>query len=234
MSDRRRRRDRLDLGLAAAPALTSAATGVAMLPIFTIGHSSQPLDAFIALLQRHAVQVIADVRSRPGSRRFPHFSRERLQASLAAADMGYVFLGQELGARRDEPECYVDGQASYDRIAKLPAFAAGIERLLQGAQKYRVALMCAEQDPLTCHRTILVCRELPKYAPQQHALAISHICRSGELEAHSQAEQRLVEEELGKQLRSEQTDLFAGRPALAQLLQQAYERRADRIAYRQP
>jgi hypothetical protein len=224
----------MDLCLAATPALTSAS--IAMLPIFTIGHSSQPLDAFIALLQRHAVQVIADVRSRPYSRRFPHFSRERLQASLAAADVGYVFLGQELGARRDEPECYVDGQASYDRIATLPAFAAGIERLLQGAQKYRVALMCAEQDPLTCHRTILVCRELPKYAPRD-ALAISHICRSGELEAHAQAEQRLIQEELGKALgkqpgRSEQADLFGSGPDFAQLVRQAYERRAGRIAYR--
>jgi uncharacterized protein (DUF488 family) len=203
-----------------------------MLPIFTIGHSSQPLDAFLSLLQRHAVQVIADVRSRPYSRRFPHFSGERMQASLASADMGYVFLGQELGARRDEPECYVDGHASYDRIATLPAFAAGIERLLQGAQKYRIALMCAEQDPLTCHRTILVCRELPKYAPQQSALSIRHILRTGEIEDQQQAEQRLVEEELGKQLRSEQTDLFAGRSAFAQLVQQAYERRAARIAYR--
>jgi hypothetical protein len=166
-----------------------------MLPIFTIGHSSQPLAAFIALLQRHAVQVIADVRSRPGSRRFPHFSRERLQASLAAADIGYVFLGTELGARRDEPECYVDGQASYDRIATLPAFAAGIER------------------------------------------PISHICRGGELEPHPQAEQRLVEEELGRELgkqpgRSDQADLFGSGPDFAQLVQLAYARRGGRIAYR--
>jgi uncharacterized protein (DUF488 family) len=204
-----------------------------MLPVLTIGHSSQPLDAFLSLLQRHAVQVIADVRSRPGSRRFPHFSRERLQASLAANDIDYMFLGRELGARRDEPECYVHGQESYDRIATLPAFAAGIERLLQGAQKYRIALMCAEQDPLTCHRTILVCRELPKYTPQEQVLAISHICRSGELEDHAQAEQRLVGEELAKQLgRSEQADLFARGPDFAQLVQQAYERRAGRIAYR--
>jgi len=208
-----------------------------MLPIFTVGHSSQPLDAFIALLQRHAVQVIADVRSRPYSRRFPHFSRERLQASLAAADIGYVFLGRELGARRDEPECYVDGQASYARIAKLPAFAAGIERLLQGAHKHRVALMCTEQDPLTCHRTILVCRELQRGlqqpAPSEHALSISHILRTGEIEHQQQAEQRLVKEELGKELgQSGQADLFAREPDFQQLLQQAYEKRARRIAYR--
>jgi Protein of unknown function, DUF488 len=212
-------------------------------PLYTVGHSSQSIAAFIGLLQSHDVEVIADVRSRPYSRRFPHFATKSLQASLAAVHIRYVFLGRELGARREEPECYIDGQASYERIAKLPAFAAGIERLLQGAQQYRVALLCAEQDPLTCHRTILVCRELQKHvsqpsAPMQSALSIRHILRTGEIEDQPQAEQRLVEEELGKQLgRSDQADLFARGsvahgPDFPQLLQQAYERRADRIAYR--
>src|SRR3984885_14759143 len=155
--------------------------------IYTVGHSSQSIEEFIAPLQRHAVEVVADVRSRPYSARFPHFSREPLRASLKAAGIGYVFLGRELGARRDEPECYIGGQASYEKIAKLPAFAAGIERLLDGARKYRVALMCAEQDPLTCHRTILVCHELKK-----HGVSITHICRAGELEDHYQAERRLI------------------------------------------
>jgi len=202
-------------------------------PIYTVGHSSQSIAAFIGLLHSHEVEVIADVRSRPYSRRFPHFATMSLQASLAAVHIRYVFLGRELGARREEPECYVDGQASYDRIAKLPAFAVGIERLLQGAQQYRVALLCAEQDPLTCHRTILVCRELQKYAPQQSALSIRHILRTGEIEDQQQAERRLVEEELGKELgRSDQADLFARGPDFPQLLQQSYERRASRIAYR--
>jgi uncharacterized protein (DUF488 family) len=124
-----------------------------MQQVYTVGHSSQSIEEFIASLQRHAIEVVADVRSRPYSRRFAHFSRESLQSTLKATDIGYVFLGRELGARRDEPECYVDGQAVYDRIVTLPAFAEGINRLLDGARKYRVALMCAEQDPLTCHRT---------------------------------------------------------------------------------
>jgi hypothetical protein len=89
----------VDLGLAAAPVLTSASIA-AMLPIFSIGHSSQPLDAFIALLQRHAVQVIADVRSRPGSRRFTHFSRERLLQG-AQVQQAYERRGDRIAYRRD-------------------------------------------------------------------------------------------------------------------------------------
>jgi uncharacterized protein (DUF488 family) len=195
-----------------------------MRQVFTIGHSSQSIEEFITPLQRAGVELVADVRSRPYSRRFPHFSREPLQATLAAANMGYVFLGRELGARRDEPECYVDGQARYDRIVTLPAFADGINRLLDGARKYRVALMCAEQDPLTCHRTILVCPELTP-----HGVAITHIHRGGMLESHPQAEQRLVAEELGA---ADQTDLFAPARDALQRLQQAYASRAQRIAYR--
>lgn len=195
-----------------------------MQQVFTIGHSSQPIGEFIAALQQHAVEVVADVRSRPYSRRFPHFSRERLQGTLKAAEIGYVFLGRELGARRDELECYVDGQARYDKIATLPAFAVGIQRLLEGSGKYRVALLCAEQDPLTCHRTILVCHELKPLGA-----SIAHIHRNGMLEPHQQAEQRLVAEELGA---ADQTELFAAPEETLQRLEQAYASRGHRIAYR--
>jgi uncharacterized protein (DUF488 family) len=195
-----------------------------MQQVFTVGHSSQSIEEFTAQLQRHSVEVVADVRSRPYSRRFAHFSREPLQATLKAADIGYVFLGRELGARRDEPECYVGNQALYDRIATLPPFADGINRILDGARTYRLALMCAEQDPLTCHRTILVCREL-----QRHGLAMTHILRGGLLEPHSQAEQRLVAEELDA---ADQSDLFAPAEHALLRLDQAYARRAHRIAYR--
>ena len=193
--------------------------------LYTIGHSSQSMASFIAQLQRHDVEAVVDVRSRPYSARFPHFSREPALATLKAAGIHYVFLGRELGARREEPECYVDGHASYDRIAKLPVFAAGIKRLLAGAQSYRIALMCAEQDPLTCHRTILVCHELKK-----HAVSIKHIRPDGVLEDHEQAEQRLVEEELGS---ANQADMFATARGLPEMLEQAYARRAGSIAYRQ-
>ncbi|HEX2791681.1 MAG TPA: DUF488 domain-containing protein [Steroidobacteraceae bacterium] len=199
--------------------------GIVMQQIYTIGHSSQSMEAFIAQLLRHDVEVVADVRSQPYSARFPHFSREPALASLKAAGIRYVFLGRELGARREEPECYVDGRAVYDRIAKLPAFAAGIERVLAGAQSYRVALMCAEADPLTCHRTILVCHELKKYP-----LSITHIRHDGALEDHAQAERRLVEEELGS---PEQADMFVTAHGFQEILEQAYARRAGNIAYRQ-
>jgi uncharacterized protein (DUF488 family) len=195
-----------------------------MQQIYTVGHSTHSIGSFIDLLRLHQIDVVGDVRSQPYSARFPHFSRDSLQASLKTAGIRYVFLGRELGARRDETDCYVNGQATYERIAKLPAFAQGIDRVLVGARKYRVALMCAEQDPLTCHRTILVCHELKK-----HNVLIRHICRMGALEDHQQTERRLVEEELGC---ADQRDMFSTIGDPLKRLEQAYAQRAGSIAYR--
>src|SRR5262245_25862717 len=119
--------------------------------LFTIGHSNHPIERFVALLQQHTIAAVADVRSVPYSRRHPQFSREALARSLAAAGIDYLFLGDALGARPKDPACFVDGRADYDRIAARPEFAAGFARVRAEAGRARVALMCAEREPLDCH-----------------------------------------------------------------------------------
>ncbi|MGD0900672.1 MAG: DUF488 domain-containing protein, partial [Thermoguttaceae bacterium] len=104
--------------------------------IFTIGCSTHSLEDFMALLSRHGITAVADVRSQPYGR-LEHFNRESLSIALKAAGIEYVFLGQQLGARREEQECYEDGIALYERIARLPAFQEGLARLCRGAEKYR-------------------------------------------------------------------------------------------------
>ncbi len=192
--------------------------------LFTIGHSSQPIEEFIAALQKHGIENLADVRSVPYSRRYPQYSREALQKSLIVGGINYLYLGRELGARRDEPECYVDGRAAYDEIAKLPNFQRGLQGLTTVAQRRRTAMVCSEQDPLTCHRVILICHEM-----RQSAFTILHILRGGELETHEDAERRLINEELGG---AAQPDLFPGSRTCDDRLEDAYRRRAQRISYR--
>lgn len=155
--------------------------------LYTIGHSVHPIDRFAELLVQHGVTAIADVRSTPYSRFSPQFRRKQLEAELGSRDIAYVFLGRELGARREEAEVYDGDLARYDRIAQAPAFATGIERVEQGAAKYRVALMCAEKDPLTCHRALLVARALVQ---RGHELA--HVHADGALESTDAFEQRLL------------------------------------------
>src|SRR5688572_2016532 len=116
-----------------------------MADLFTIGHSTHTAEKFVELLRAHRIDAIGDVRSSPFSAWTPQFNRTALEATLRTEKIHYVFLGDELGARREEREAYVDGVARYERVAKLPAFKTGLERVRKGARKFRLALMCAEK-----------------------------------------------------------------------------------------
>jgi len=186
--------------------------------LFTIGHSNHPIETFLALLNQHQISAIADVRSSPFSRYNPHYNREALARSLTDAGVKYVYLGQELGARRSEPECYRDHQAKYELITHAPLFIQGLDRVRRGMLTHRIALMCSEKDPITCHRTILISRQLsPTIA------SIWHILEDGTLESQADAEFRLL-----ALCGITTNDLFMTRE---ELIDQAYEIQGDRIAY---
>jgi uncharacterized protein (DUF488 family) len=187
--------------------------------LMTIGHTTHALDAFMAMLKLHGVTAVADVRSQPYSRRLEQFNREMLAGELEAAGIRYAFMGDELGARREEAECYDGDRADYRRIAELPKFRAGLDRVRQLAYRSRIALMCAEKEPLDCHRTILVCRHLCDEFPIEHILA------DGATEEHAQTEKRLV-----RQMGVCRT-LFEPELTGEQLIQQAYDLRGEQIAY---
>ncbi|MDE3118388.1 MAG: DUF488 domain-containing protein, partial [Nitrospirota bacterium] len=121
--------------------------------IYTIGHSTHSLVRFVALLKKHAIETVCDVRSHPYSRINPQFNRETLQHALKVHGIIYVFLGKELGARSGDPAAYVNGKVSYDHLAKTGLFKNGLERIRAETEHHRIALMCAEKEPLTCHRT---------------------------------------------------------------------------------
>jgi uncharacterized protein (DUF488 family) len=187
--------------------------------IHTIGHSNHPIERFLALLQPQGITAVADVRSTPYSRFNPQFRREKLQAALAEVGIQYVFLGVELGARSQDPACYdSEGRVSYARLAGTDLFRKGIERLKTGMAEHRISIMCAEREPLECHRTILVARELVR-----EGVAVTHILGDGSLESHEHALQRLA-----TSLKLTAGDLFSNP---AGLIEQAYELQAARIAY---
>jgi len=158
-----------------------------MATLYTVGHSNHSIEKFSGLLTANGITAVADVRSRPFSRRHPQFNKERLAAVLAQHNIAYVFLGKELGARSEDPSCYENGKVQYGRLAATPAFKAGIARVLAGAEKFRVALMCAEKEPLDCHRTLLVSRAL-----QSVGAEITHILADSSLESQEKTMSRLV------------------------------------------
>src|SRR5437773_3765785 len=189
-------------------------------PVFTIGHSNLAFARFAALLRQHGIQAVADVRSSPYSQYNPQFSRESLQRDLREQGVSYVFLGEELGARRSEPECYVNGRADYSLIAETPAFKRGLDRIAQGAAKMRVAMMCAEKDPLDCHRCVLVSPRL-----RDREIEVWHIFSDGSLESQAQAERRLAQ-----LFDLPERELFR---STDEILAEAYRLQGTRIAYRE-
>jgi uncharacterized protein (DUF488 family) len=165
--------------------------------IFTVGHSNHSLEHFLQLLAGAEIGAIVDVRSKPHSRWSPQFNKEALASTLGKNGVAYVFLGRELGGRPDNPAFLRCGMPDYDAMSRTESFRAGINRIIEGAKTHRIALMCAERDPLDCHRFLLIGRHLAS-----PAIPLAHILASGEVEAQDKTETRF-------RARNPVDDLFA-------------------------
>jgi len=144
--------------------------------IYTVGHSNHPGEHFLQLLQNHGIEVVADVRSRPYSRFFPHFNRQALAQLLAEVDIRYLFLGRELGGKPQDLGKSLAGEVVWDYLRSRPQFRQGLARLLAEALQARVCVLCAEGDPARCHRGQLLAPEL-----EAQGLKVVHILPDGHL-----------------------------------------------------
>jgi uncharacterized protein (DUF488 family) len=193
--------------------------GIEMLArIYSVGHSSLSFDQFMSLLESAEVNAIADVRSSPFSKWVPWFSQSQFKESLRRYGVAYSFLGSELGGRPLIASMFKSGVADYLAMAAAPSFLVGLDRLVRGGEKYRIAMVCSERDPLHCHRCLLVSRNLMLRGVETY-----HIHSDGSQEPQSEAEERLLQEE-----NLHVGDLLAPR---SQRLDEAYLRRNSRVAY---
>jgi uncharacterized protein (DUF488 family) len=197
---------------------------------YSIGHSNIPAERFVGLLRAAGVQAIADVRSTPFSRFCPWFSANSLKPLLERGNVDYLPYGGALGGRPQRPELYCDGIVDYEAMAQQPEFQAELDRLVADAARRRthdhtagcICLMCAEREPLDCHRCLLVARALAA-----RGLSVGHILHDGGIEPHAATERRLLElesDDLGT------LDLFA--TGQNERIAAAYRRRARAVAYR--
>ena len=186
--------------------------------IYTIGHSIHSIEAFIKLLKGTGVTAVADVRSAPYSRYQPQFNRETLENSLHAAEIEYVFLGDELGGRSPNESDFENGRVVYSRLRQRSEFEKGLERVIAGSQKYELALMCTEKEPLDCHRTLLVAQALT-----EQGIEVSHIHSDSSLETHDGAIHRLL-----RMHKLDEEDLFR---LHHELVSEAILKQEQKIAY---
>jgi uncharacterized protein (DUF488 family) len=171
-----------------------------MSSFFTVGHSNHDIDLWLGLLRQHKVEVVVDTRSSPYSKYVPQFDKEPMQHSLEQAGIRYLFFGAELGGRPTEPAYYdASGRVLYSRLRDDARFQAAIARLEAGMERFRVALVCGEEDPAHCHRRLLIGRVLT-----EHGHTMLHIRGDGRAESDAQ-----VAAESGKPLVDAQAELFA-------------------------
>jgi len=189
-----------------------------MYDIYTIGHSNHSTERFIELLKMHDIEALVDVRSNPFSNYAPQFNKEMIKRVLKSNNIAYVYLGNELGPRSDDPKCYLNGKVQYNILAKQDTFQQGPIRLKAGLKSYRIALMCSEKDPIKCHRTVLICRHL-----MSMDIEINHILEDGAIETNKNLERRLM-----RLLKIPEQTLFE-KPE--ETIQRAYDIQSKKIAF---
>ncbi len=186
--------------------------------MLSIGHSNHSYEFFLSLLRNAGVTAVADVRSSPHSRHFPHFNRPALQPELKADGIAYAFLGEELGGRPKDRAYFLNGTADYERMINAPPFLAGVDRVISGTRGYCIALMCSEHNPMDCHRCLLVGRALKK-----RDVNIRHILGSGLQLTQSQVEHHLL-----SAAKNGNDDMFASHD---ERLATAYRLRSQKVAF---
>ncbi len=198
-----------------------------MSKIYTIGHSSHKIEFFLNLLKSNNINCLVDVRSMPYSKYTPQFNVNGLKRFLNSNGLHYMFLGEELGARREDRSLYtIEGYLDFEKVSKTHLFNLGIERIETGIEKgCHIALMCAEKDPIDCHRSILVAREFHKLN-----YSVNNILENGKIQTQEDLEKRLLDMYFPDRMQLTLFDVEE-RKSDSELIEQAYRLRNKDMGY---
>ncbi len=157
-------------------------------PVFTIGYGARTVDGLIAVLLTHQIVFLVDVRTAPYSRFKPEFSKDALERELKQQGIRYIYLGDALGGRPADPDCYVDDKVDYERVKGKAFYQIGIERVQAAWQRgVRFVLMCSEGKPEQCHRSKLIGETLAGLG-----IPVAHIDEHDQLRSQDEVIQRLT------------------------------------------
>lgn len=170
---------------------------MATIPVYTIGYGNRSIQDFIALLHRYEILYLVDIRSQPYSRFNPDYSQKALQQHLKQHGIGYIYMGQELGGRPVDEDCYnEDGTVNYEKLAEKPFYQSGIERIETAYTKQlHVVLMCSELKPTECHRGKLIGDSLT-----EKGIDVKHIDEAGETTSHIMIRLALESKKINKDI----------------------------------
>ena len=144
--------------------------------LYTVGHSTHPIEYFIGLLKQNNVQYIIDVRSTPYSKYASQYNSEELKTSLLKEDILYFHMGKQFGARQEKRKYYPDGYLDFELFRESEDYKKGLLSIKEGLKRYNIALMCTEKNPIDCHRAIMVGRGF-----ELDGTDVKHILHDGSL-----------------------------------------------------
>ncbi len=192
--------------------------------LYTIGYTPYTLQDFIYNLLEFNITALVDVRSSPYSKYYSDYNMQHLKAQLNLRSIYYIPMGEELGARQGSSSVYINGHADYKLIAQLSTFQQGLARIADGLTKHTIVLMCAEKDPLTCHRSILICRHLREITKISHIWPCGKDNSDANMESHEHLESRLL-----SKFGMDHLDMLKSKE---QALEEAYDLQGAEIAYK--
>lgn len=196
---------------------------MAVRKIYTIGHSTHEIGYFIDLLKTHGINCVVDVRTLAASRFNPQYNKAKLSVSLKDNGITYIHMPEEFGARHADPALQTNGRVDFDKVRKSEAFNKGVERLRHGVNKgFTIALMCAEADPLECHRFSLISVAL------KDKFEVYHILKDNSVITNLDLEQELLKKYKKKLLTS---DLFQSAHTYQERILAAYKLQNEEIGW---
>jgi uncharacterized protein (DUF488 family) len=197
--------------------------------LHTVGHSNHTFKYFLNLLLINNIHCIVDVRSTPYSQFVPQFDTDKIKQELHANGIHYIYLGKELGARREDKRLYTNGYLDFAKIRTCDkCFQSGIKRVIEGVNKgFSISIMCTEKDPIDCHRSILISKAFIDIGYN-----ISHIKENGKIETHKDLEQRLIYLFFPDIDQTSIFDVLNGPKSREELLEKAYVLKNKEIGYK--
>ncbi len=198
---------------------------VSLKDIYTIGYSCFKIDQFIKVLKKYRITSLIDVRSNPNSKFYEDYNQINLEKILRSHGIIYRNYKEEFGARQEDKKYYKKGYLDFGEYTKSKQFLDGVRKVEAGiALNYVFAFMCAEKDPSTCHRNIMVARKF-----HQLGYNIKNILADGAIELQESVEQRLVEHYFPNR---KQLSIFSDNLSWKEMVNKSYEYRNSEIGYK--
>ena len=197
--------------------------------IYTIGHSNYTIEKLIDMLKYYNINCVVDIRGTPYSKYNVQFDKETIRYTLSKAGFIYIYMAKELAAKRINKQSYnEEGYSDFEKVIKENEFIEGIERLKNGCNKgYKIALLGAMQEPIRCHRSILVGRAL-----RENGFNVKHILDDYSIASQEDIEQMLLDKYFSNRNQMTIDDLIGNSLTREEMIQEGYRLANKEIGYR--